>query len=512
MNAKKGSLAAKILIVEDESIIAMDIERGLRKLGYAVTGIASKSEEVLERIKQERPDLILMDVQLKSRTDGIETAKIIRQQYNIPVIFLTAYADENTLERAKAAEPLGYLLKPFVEDDLHTAIEVALHKQSTFTAQLSMSQQALAKSEHQLNLFIESVKDYALYMIDPQGYIVSWNIGADRIKGYKQEEVIGKHYSLFFTEDDKRINYPETILKIATKESKFADEGWRVRKDKRIFWESFTVNAILGEKNSLIGFAVVAKDITERKHMIDELHAAIQLREDFLSIASHELKTPVTTLLLQLQGMHRRLQKAVVTPAVDTDAMPTKTLIKNVIICEEQTKKLAKLLEALLDLTRIRVGKINLELQQVNLGELVRDTVAQIGITSVKKSQIIINIEEQIIQQGDRHRLEQVITNLITNAIKYGENKPIKITVKKDLVQQQAVLQVQDFGIGIAPEMQEKIFQRFERAASSRNLGGLGLGLYIVHQIVTAHGGTVAVESELGKGATFIVFLPLQMP
>ena len=498
MENKQGT-PAKILIVEDESIIAMDIERGLKKLGYLVTGIVNRCEDALQKIQENLPDLILMDIQIKGKRDGIESAQVIHRQYNIPIIFLTAYADERTLQRAKAAEPLGYIIKPFIETDLYAAIEVALYKQQT-----------LVKREREFKLFVESVKDYALFMLDLSGYIISWNKGAERIIGYTQDEVMGKHFSILYTEEDINNGVPELALQVAKETGKYENECWRVRKDKGQFWGNITIDAIVDEQGELHGFAKITRDITERKRMIDELHAAIQMRDDFLSVASHELKTPVTTLLLQLQGLSRCLQKTNDNSSLDFHKLTNVDILKSINICEKQAKKLVVFLDELLDLTRIRLGKINLELQAVNLGALTQDIITRTTTFLEQNIGISLVIKQTVVGNWDVNRLEQIITNLLSNAIKYGNEKSIEVSIDIDEDNQYAILNVLDHGLGIPAEMHDKIFERFERANISRNLGGFGLGLYIVRQIIEAHGGRIQVESQIGIGSVFTVFLPLQ--
>jgi PAS domain S-box-containing protein len=372
----------------------------------------------------------------------------------------------------------------------------------SITEQGSVSKRTLVKSENEFKLFVESVKDYALFMLDREGNIISWNKGAERIKGYTTNEILGKHFSIFYTEEDLNSNKPAHELQIARKTGKYEEEGWRVRKDKTLFWAHVTINAIVNDNGELHGFAKITRDITERKNMIDELHA-IQAREDFLSIASHELKTPVTILLLQLQGLQRYLQK-------NNDPVAEQAFIaKNIVTCEQQAKRLSKLLDQLLDLTRIRLGQINLELQEIDLGLLMQDIILRTQNILPQGIDIKLAIKQPVIGKWDINRVEQILTNLISNAIKYGDNKPIEIMLNKDTHRQQAILSVKDYGLGIPVEMQHKIFERFERAERSRNLGGLGLGLYIVRQIVEAHGGSIQVQSEEGQGSIFTVLLPL---
>jgi PAS domain S-box-containing protein len=236
-----------------------------------------------------------------------------------------------------------------------------------------------------------------------------------------------------------------------------------------------------------------------------EAQRAIGVRDDFISIASHELRTPLTPLKMQIQ----LLTKYILNPS---DSSPTRqsTLNNLLLDAEYQMDRLLKLVENLLDVSRMNAGRLVLSRERVDLGELVFNTIKQFS-TELEAAHCSLNltISPNIIGIWDRLRIEQVVINLLTNAIKYGRGKPIKIYVGQQ--QGNAILTVIDQGIGISVKDQEKIFGRFERAASIRTFGGLGLGLYISQQIVESHRGTIFVKSELGKGATFQVLLPLKV-
>lgn len=261
----------KILVVEDENIVAMDIERGLRHLGYSVVGRASRGKDALEQAAEHRPDLVLMDIQLKGAMDGVEAADRIRREFHIPVVFLTAYADEPTLERAKRAEAYGYLLKPFEESELHSVIEVALSQHTANRTAQSESQEALRQSEERLRHFINSVRDHAMYMLDSTGHVVTWNDGAEHIKGYSAAEIIGQHFSIFYPPEDRQTGIPELALKTAVEQGQFHQEGWRVKKDGSRFYADLTLTSLKDGQGRVCGFGKVTRDISERKRAADRL-------------------------------------------------------------------------------------------------------------------------------------------------------------------------------------------------------------------------------------------------
>ncbi len=238
----------------------------------------------------------------------------------------------------------------------------------------------------------------------------------------------------------------------------------------------------------------------ENARLYREAQKAIRLRDEFLSIASHELKTPLTPLSLKLQMLSREARRQLDSPF-------RRAVEDYITVGSRQVKRLSELVGDLLDVARIAGGRFRLEFEEVELSTLTREVVARHEPEATRAgSRLVLEAQEAVVGHWDRLRLEQVITNLVDNAIKYGAGKPIHIQLEADAGR--ALLRVRDEGIGIAPENLSRIFDRFERAVSDRHYGGLGLGLYITRTIVEAMGGTIQVESTLGQGATFTVVLP----
>lgn len=253
---------------------------------------------------------------------------------------------------------------------------------------------------------------------------------------------------------------------------------------------------------------VLAEDLGRRAGIAIEnallyssAQSAIRARDEFVSIASHELKTPITSLKMQLQMMLRGI-------SVEKQITPTpEKLFKALTSSSNQIDRLTVLIEDLLDVTRIETGKLTYKFEKVDLGLMVKEVMDRFSEEAkYAKTEFKVNLQDNVMTFCDRYRIEQVLVNLLSNAIKYGSNSPIEVTVYKE--QGKAIFMVKDNGMGIAKEMQSKIFERFERAISSTNISGLGLGLYITKQIIDAHQGAIDVESELNKGSTFKVFLP----
>jgi PAS domain S-box-containing protein len=368
----------------------------------------------------------------------------------------------------------------------------------------------LEEGEERFRLIVESVKDYAIFMLDPDGRVATWNAGAQRIKGWREDEIVGTHFSAFYPVEDVAANKPGFELDVASRLGRFEDEGWRVRKDGTRFWANVIITALHDREGRLRGFAKVTRDVTDRRaaeetarRLAAETAArraaqeAVAIRDEFLSIAGHELKTPLTALLFHAESLQRNALGIAPTEVADRAAK----MVRN-------AQRLARLVEELLDVSRIAAGRLTLEREQVDLSGLVAELTNRTQESAERAgSPIRLDASRPAIGHWDRLRVEQVVENLLTNAVKYGRGKPIEVTVEPR--ERLARLVVRDHGFGIAPADQARIFERFERAVSSRHYGGLGLGLWIARQIVEAHGGRIRVASRPDDGAAFTVDLPL---
>jgi PAS domain S-box-containing protein len=266
-----SEVAHRILVVEDQRLIAADIENTLKKLGYVVVGNVSSAEDAISTSDHVRPELVLMDVRLRGEMDGIQAAEIIRDRFNVPVVYLTAYADEATILRAKKTAPFGYLVKPFNERELRATIEIAF-----YTHQMERTladERAKRHAAEEFKILVDGVRDYAIFMLDGDGRVTTWNNGAERLKGYTSEEIIGKDFSVFYTEEATQAGHPKRSLETALREGRYEEENWRVRKDGSQFWASVIITAIRDESGTLIGFAKVTRDLTEHR-LAQEKHEA----------------------------------------------------------------------------------------------------------------------------------------------------------------------------------------------------------------------------------------------
>ncbi|MCM2322898.1 MAG: PAS domain S-box protein [Oligoflexia bacterium] len=334
---------------------------------------------------------------------------------------------------------------------------------------------------------------------------------AERILGYPVERWLREPNfwanHIYPPDRDKTVDYCLNATR-ALKSHQF--EYRMVAANGRTIWlrDLVTVVAKDGKPEVLRGIMI---DISERKkleeerqHLLEEAHEAVALRNDFLSIASHELRTPITPLRLQISAILRLIRSE------SLAEVPREHLLRLSEIAERQLSRLTRLVDNLLDVSRITSGRLKLAYEEVDLASLVREVVERFQ-PEIDASQVRVEFHANAHPVGcwDHLRIEQIVVNLLTNALKYGAGRPVHITV--DEQEGQALLTVTDEGIGIPMEQQKKIFDRFGRAVSSRQFAGMGLGLFIISQIVQAHQGKVEVKSEPGKGATFIVKLPKAM-
>ncbi len=366
-----------------------------------------------------------------------------------------------------------------------------------------LAHEQLRASEARFRLLVEAVKDYAIFMLDPSGRVVTWNAGAARIKGYDAREIIGHHFSEFYPTDDVRAGKCERELEGAARDGRFEDEGWRIRKDGTRFWANVVLTALRAENGELVGFAKVTRDLTERRRLeleqlrLGKAEEAIRLRDEFLSLAAHELKTPLTVLQMQLDTLSDRM---------DQSGQRVATKLQR---AAQSSERLANLVESLLDVSRIATGRFALKLEEIDIVDCVSRLVDGLHPTCVRAHcDIVVDADGPIVGSWDRLRLEQALTNLLANAIKYGAGKPIRVSVRRH--GSEVFLEVRDHGPGIPEAELGRIFERFERATSIRHYGGLGLGLYLIQAIVEAHGGSVAAENAADGGARFKVTLPLR--
>lgn len=379
-------------------------------------------------------------------------------------------------------------------------------------AKQPLSEELLRQSEESMRLLVDSVKDYAIFMLDLEGRITSWNRGAERIKGYRADEILGTHFSRFYPPDAVAAQHPQLELEIARRDGRYEEEGWRVRKDGERFWASVVITAVLDPTTgALRGFGKVTRDLSEQRRMqakalrehlrAEETQRALEQRDEFIAVAAHELRTPLSALELKVRGVTRALQQD------DGRGVEPENLASRLDGALRQIERLAELVERLLDASHIAQGKLVLVPEPTRLAEVATHVVERLREPALRMgTELRLRAATDGAGLWDRARLEQATFNLVSNAIKYGPGEPVEIAVEQ--AEAGVRLRVTDRGIGIAREDLGRIFMRFERAAPVGHYGGLGLGLYLTRSIIEAHGGTIDVSSQPGEGTSFVIELP----
>ncbi len=360
-------------------------------------------------------------------------------------------------------------------------------------------------------VLVESVQDYAIFLLGPQGQVLTWNQGAERIKGYTADEIIGEHFSRFYTPEEIAENRPARLLEVASRDGRVEIEGWRVRKDGTRFWADVILTALKDEDGHTYAYAKVTRDLTEKRaaeererRLLAEQEAraaaeeALIARDRFLSIASHELKTPAASLRLTVDSLLR---------ARSTGRLDDERLESGLNRLSTATSRLDTLVNELLDVSRLQSGTRPSAMERFDFVALVRDVVERFTDADDDR-RIVVTAPDESWIVGDASRLDQVVTNVMDNAVKYS---PIDERVEVDVadVPDGVALTVTDRGVGIDDEAVARLFEAFGRGTNVEHIPGLGLGLFISRQIVEHHGGRIQVEPRQGeRGTVMRMWLP----
>jgi PAS domain S-box-containing protein len=381
------------------------------------------------------------------------------------------------------------------------------------------AEEQLRESEERFRLLVASVADYAIYRLSPTGHVQTWNLGAQRMKGWSADEIIGQNFEVFFREEDRVARKPQHELQVAGSTGRFEDEGYRVRKDGSSFWANVVLTAIRDGRGGLLGFAKVTRDLTARRlaeeteRELSRAHAARSLAEaiarksdeanrikdEFLATVSHELRTPLNAIVGWASILRQR----------ELDA----SLARPLEIIERNAQAQVKIIEDILDVSRIIAGKMRIDPQPADLV-----TITNQAVEVTRHSALAKQIQVEFPQAGDHcwlvgdaERIQQVIWNLLSNAIKFtGPGGAVSIHIERS--EANVSVSVTDSGIGLDPDLVPALFERFKQEDSSttRRFGGLGLGLALVRHIAELHGGWVSASSPgRGRGSTFTLTLPV---
>lgn len=480
----------QILIVEDEIIVAEEIRRSLQKLGYAVTSVVSSGEKAIEESETNPPDLVLMDIVLKGEMDGIEAAGQIHRRFNIPVVYLTAYSDEEIMERAKITEPFGYILKPYNERELHVNIEIALYKHNI--------EKQLRQSREWFSTTLNNLAD-AVIATDQKDLIIFMNPAARLLTGRDIMDSLGRPLKDVYEISEPSQNSGE---RGATGEIELTCMDGT----KRSIEETRVPNK--DEMGKINGSLIVFRDITERKKAEEmrieneSLMYANKIKSEFLAITSHDIRTPMTSII----GFSQLLKQK------KTGELNPKQqhYVDNILSSSEF---LLELINDILDISKIEAQKMELEIDQISLEEsiteifgIMRENAEKHNITMIK------NIEPQLdIIWADERRFKQVLFNLLSNALKFSKEEGGTVTFSAKKEGNMVKFSVSDTGIGIREEELGKLFNKYKQLDYGyiRKNRGTGLGLVISKRLVELHGGEITVKSIYGQGSTFTFTIPI---
>jgi PAS domain S-box-containing protein len=359
-------------------------------------------------------------------------------------------------------------------------------------------EESLRQSEERLRLLIEGVNDYAIIMLDPEGYVSSWNVGAERIQGYRSDEIIGRHFSTFYLPEAAATGAPQRALDTARSQGRVEKEGWRVRGNGTRFWANVIITPLRDRDGQLRGYAKVTQDMTQRQR-VEVLEETGRRMNEFLAMLAHELRNPLAPITNAVSLMRAR-------PLEDPTLMWSRDVIAR------QTTYLVRLVDDLLDVSRITSGRLILQKEPVDFGVAIdRAVESSRPLIDTRGQTLEVRLPDTTVWvDGDLIRLTQMVVNILNNAAKYtpqGGRIGVVLTSEEGT----AELRVRDSGIGIPSELLTRIFDLFTQGSRTldRSEGGLGIGLTLVQRLATLHGGTVEAQSAgANQGSEFIVRLP----
>jgi PAS domain S-box-containing protein len=429
------------------------------------------------------------------------------QWSDYPIIILTRGGFDSTIA-AKALETLGNVTlveRPVRVPTLISAVRTAIRSRQRqylireYLAEREETEKVLRENEERLRLIMENVHDHAIYTLDIDGNISGWNIGAERVFGYTQDEILGKPGHLVFSCDGACDGRAPKELAICCERGRATSEGWQFRKDGSRFWADGSMERIHDKGGQPKGFVRIVSDRTQRKRTEEKLRDNDRRKDEFLAMLAHELRNPLSAISNAVQIVKR------------PDAAAHHPWASGVI--EAHVVHLARMIDDLLDVSRITRGKIKLKKARVDMADVITSALeTSRPLIEERNHQLLVAISpEPMPVKGDPTRLEQIFVNLINNAAKYTDpGGSIRVSAHHD--HGECVFAVEDNGIGMPPELVSNAFELFVQGdrTIARSEGGLGIGLTLVRSLVAMHGGAVAGESAgVGQGSRFSVTLPL---
>ena len=467
----------RILIVEDEMIVAQDIRHSVEACGYTVVNVVHSGEEAIESATKSHPDLVLMDIMLEKGMDGLEAAEKIHSNLDIPIIFLTAYANDQTLQSAKMSEPFGYLIKPFIERELKATLEMAFYKHEI--------EQELRKNKEKYKNIFENIQD-VYFEVDMNGNILEISPSIKSITEYKREDLIGKSIYDLFTDKEKWQEFYGTLLK---KNEVYNFEINLKDKSGKDIIGSITSRLLKDHKSSRIVASL--SNITEHKKMEKHLLRAERLAGvgQLAAGIAHEIRNPLGNISSSIQFCLSKYD-------------PPQQIKQFLEIIQRNSDNANNIIKGLLDFAtpqEISQEKNSITKVLNNAIKLVKNRCEESGVKMIK------DFTPDLPQiMFDEKWLEQSFLNFILNA-KEAMPDGGTLTIKTYIEEKEIVVVFSDTGIGIPKENMQKVFDPFFTTKDD----GTGLGLSLVHQIINAHKGKIDIESTEGKGTDISLYLPI---
>ena len=477
------------IVVVDDAVEVRTLVRATLRLSerFDVVGEGGTGRDAVALAGRLRPDLMLLDISMPDMT-GIEALPAIRSASpGTRVVMYSALTEEGLPDRCIALGASAFLEKSTSPEHLVDQLLKLLDPAE------EEHRHEWAETGEVLRLLVEAVQDYAIFMLDPDGHVASWNPGAERSKQWTADEILGQHFRVFYPPEKQAERHPEHELELALRDGRYDEEGWRVRKDGSRFWAHVTITAVRNAEGRLVGFGKVTRDDTERRETNARLEEAnsqlLQAAEDqshFLAMTAHELRSPVGVL-----GSTARLVRE---HWGELGEQERTELLDGMAGSAE---RLGRLLADLLTASRVQSSALDLDIRELDLAEQLEAIVrganrsahdGEVRLADVPPARVL----------ADQGRLAQIVENLVSNGLRYGE-APVDITVEPHAGRVSII--IRDAGEGISEGMRAKLFQRF--ATGSK--GGTGLGLFIVRELARAQGGSA--EYRPGDHA-FVVTLP----
>lgn len=496
----------RLLIVEDERIVAMDLRQRLERFGYEVVDIAASGKKAVELVEEHHPDMVLMDIRIQGDMDGIQTAGMLRDRFDMPHIYITAHRDDETIGRAKHTEPFGYLLKPFNDREIQTTIEMAVHKH-----EMSLK---LKQSERKFRSLIQNSND-VIALLDHNGVFQFASPSVGRIFGYTPDKLEGEEISTFLNDESITLytNITEIFVDLPDIDPKTIEIQFRHADKGYVYLEA--VVSTFRVEGMPEGIVLNARDISERKRTEMELVQARnkaqemnRLKSSFLSNISHEIRTPLTGILGFASILESELE--------DEDQ---RSMVETI---SRSGMRLLDTMDAVLDLALIEATRIEKVEETVVLSEEVGQSVRMVATLAVEKSlriKVVVKNEPESIYL-DKRLLGQILNNVIGNAIKFTDKGAVTITL--DIINEVSektgdrgkwvTIEVKDTGIGINEKFLPMIFDEFkqESTGNTRKYEGAGIGLHIAKRFLDILDARVTVQSKVGVGTSFLMLFPIR--